>query len=400
MIDLLKLIGNLVVEDDFKKKYRLHQGWWRTFVLGENQGRHPLDSKKNICSSLINGEQTKNNFLSATVKNVVEEVLKKRKNNNIDFGKINENRLYNNLLSSQPLCFNFFASFYFDKKLALNFIRKFYPNVTSINEVHFEFANIENKFDKSAFDIAFDVNDGSKRGIIGFECKYTDTFSPKKIDKQAYKKLYDKSEIFETNRYHDLIEPKFNQLFRNQLVGESFKWNNLTKYDFAYFGLFCHYEDESAISIGEEYKLFLKNIYRHCFQIITYKDFFEQISKLELTWQYREYFMLLWARYCGLKLSNSAYRQLKDKEKECMRVYDIDENDLTHKRMIASIEGGVIYTARKGNDLFLIIDETTLSDFLNEDDKQEIGSFVSIYKFENDEKRKDFINKYKIRIKN
>lgn len=398
MIDLLKLIGSLANESDFKKRMRLHQGWWRAFVLGENEGKHPKKDDENICNTLLNGKQTKNNFLSNLVKNVVSEVLEKRSDGRA--GLVDPKRLYNNLLSSQPLCFNFFAPLYVDKKLALNFLRNYYPEITSVIEVNFEHANNENKFDNSAFDVAFSVNDGSKKGIIGFECKYTDSFSPKEYGKEPghiYETIYHKSEIW-CKPYSELTISKFNQLFRNQLIGESFKQNKQNKYDFAYLALFCHHQDESAIKIADEYKLMLKEEQTLHFQIITYKDFFENIMKLDLSWQIREYFMLLWARYCGLKLSNSSNEQLKEKEKGYSQVYDVNESDLQNKRMFASIEDGVVYTAEMKDELFVIIDQSTLSDFLNEEDKKEIGFFTTIYKFSTDEERKSFINKYKIRI--
>ena len=393
MINLLKLIGSLPSESDFKKRMRLHQGWWRAFVLGENEGKHPKKDDENICNTLLNGEQTKNNFLSNLVKNVISEVLEKRSDGN--GGLVDQKRLYNNLLSSQPLCFNFFASLYIDKNLALNFMRKFYPEITAVNEVYFEHANSKDKFDNSAFDIAFDVNNGYRKGIIGFECKYTDSFSPTPHKKPAYKSIYQQSNIW-AKPYEELTCSKFNQLFRNQLIAESFKRDK--QYEFAYLALFCHHKDEEAIKIAEEYKLMLKEEQKHHFQIITYKDFFEQLMKLELSWQMREYFMFLWARYCGLKLSNSANNQLNEKEKGYSQVFDIDEIDLQNKRMVATLEGGVIYTAEKEDELFVVIDQSTLSDFLNVEDKKEIGCFTSIYKFVNEGERKFFINKYKIKI--
>lgn len=393
MIDLLGLIGSLPKESDFKKRMRLHQGWWRAFVLGENEGKHPMKDDENICNTLVNGEQTKNNFLSNLVKNVVREVLKGRSDGSA--GMVDKKRLFNNLLSSQPLCFNFFAPLYVDKKLALNFLRKYYPEITSVNEVYFEHANSKNKYDNSAFDIAFDVNDGSKKGIIGFECKYTDSFSPNQHRKTAYEEIYQQSNIW-AKPYEELTSSKFNQLFRNQLIAESFKQDK--QYDFGYLALFCHHKDDEAITIAEEYKLMLKEEQTHLFQIITYKDFFEQIMKHDLTWQTREYYMFLWARYCGLKLSNSAYSQLKENEKGYYKVYDVDEVDLQNKIMVATLEGGVIYSAENENGLFVIIDQSTLSDFLNDQDKKENGCFTSIYKFVNEAERKSFISKYKLRI--
>lgn len=393
MIDLLVLIGSLPKESDFKKRMRLHQGWWRAFVLGENEGKHPQKDDENICNTIINGEQTKNNFLSNLVKNVVGEVLEER--NVVSAGIVDPKRLFNNLLSSQPLCFNFFAPMYVDKKLALNFLRNYYPEITAVNEVYFEHANSKNKYDNSAFDIAFDVNDGSKKGIIGFECKYTDSFSPTPHKKTEYESIYQQSNIW-SKSYEELTVSKFNQLFRNQLIAESFKQDK--QYNFGYLALFCHHKDAEAIKIAEEYMLMLNEEQSHHFQIITYKDFFEQLMKLDLTWQTREYYMFLWARYCGLKLSNSAYVQLKENEKGYYKVYDFDENELQNKRMVATIEGGVIYSAENGDGLFVIIDQSTLSDLVNEEDKKEISCFTSIYKFVNEEERKSFIHKYKIRI--
>lgn len=393
MIDLMRLIGSLPKESDFKKRMRLHQGWWRAFVLGENEGKHPLKDDENICSTLFNGEQTKNNFLSSLVKNIVSDVLNER--NDGSTGLVEKKRLFNNLLSSQPLCFNFFAPLYSDKKLALSFLRKFYSEITAVNCVYFEYANSKNKYDNSAFDVAFDVNDGSKKGIIGFECKYTDAFSQTAYRKPAYESIYRQSDIW-AKSYQDLTSSKFNQLFRNQLIAESLKQDK--QYDFGYLALFCHHNDEEAFKTAEEYKLMLKDEKSHHFQIITYKDFFEQLMKLDLNWYTREYFMFLWARYCGLKLSNAANEQLKEKEKGYYKVYDIEDKDLQNKTLVATIEGGLIYSAEKDDEFFVIIDESFHSDFMNGQDKKEIGLFTSIYKFVNEFERKSFINKYKLKI--
>jgi len=393
MIDLLRLIGSLTKEGDFKKRFRLHQGWWRAFVLGESEGKHPIKDDKKICNTLLKGKQTKNNFLSSSTYNIVTEVLEKREDRSS--GMMDENRLYNNLLSSQPLCFNFFAPLYSDKKLALNFLRNFYPNITSVNEIYFEYSNIKNKFDNSAFDVAFNVNNGTKKGIIGFECKYTDSFSHKVYRKTTYEINYQKSDIW-TKSYEDLTNKKFNQLFRNQLIAESFKQDK--QYDFAYLALFCHHEDDEAIKIAEEYKTFLSDERIHYFQIITYQDFFEHIMKLNLSWHIREYFMLLWTRYCGLKLSDPANDQLKGKEKGYLQVYDINEKDLQNITFVASTEGGVISTAEYNNELFVIFDESTLSDFLSKKDQEKIGSFTSIYKFYSEKERKSFVNKYRNKL--
>ncbi len=49
---LVKAIGNIPNESGFIKKFRLHQAWWRTFVLNEPEGVY-TDSKGNCASVCI-----------------------------------------------------------------------------------------------------------------------------------------------------------------------------------------------------------------------------------------------------------------------------------------------------------------------------------------------------------
>ena len=87
--------------------------------------------------------------------------------------------------------------------------------------VIFEYAPTERYTDdNSAFDIAFEVKIGNQHGLIGLECKYTDSFSTKEYDKPAYQDIYHKSSSFAAN-YDELKASKYNQLFRNQLIAEA-----------------------------------------------------------------------------------------------------------------------------------------------------------------------------------
>ncbi len=49
------------------------------------------------------------------------------------------------------------------------------------------------------------------------------------------------------------------------------------------------------------------------FSTITYKDFLENVQRLDLDWEKREWTMLLWARYCGTILSEAVNEQLEMK---------------------------------------------------------------------------------------
>jgi hypothetical protein len=297
---LTKLIGNLPLESGFKKKMRIHQAWWRTFVLVEEPGQHPVRKNETIGNTILYGRIDRKNFLSQNIIDAVEETIQERKV--AKSGILEEDRLFNNLLSSQPLCFNFFGELKKDTVLALRVLQCFYPELTEVLNVKFEFAPDEKYTnDNSAFDVAFEVMAGDKKGLLGIECKYTDFFSPKKYDREEYLRIYNKSRntIFMAP-YKNFIVSKFNQLFRNQLIGEALVQNK--EYDFIFTGLFCHQSDNEAQNIAAEFQSMLKDG-KSKFRVITYREYLETIQQLDISWEQRELSMLLWARYCGMKLS-------------------------------------------------------------------------------------------------
>lgn len=299
---LKELIGATPTsESGFKKRMRLHQGWWRAFVLGENEGKHPLNDKKTICNTILNGEQSKKNFLTDMTAQVVEQTLRDRGDDSS--GIIEEDRLFNNLLSSQPLCFNFFSELKSDKIFASEIMKNLGFDISSVGDVIFEYAPKKNYTnDNSAFDVALEVTRDGKKGLIGLECKYTDSFSSKEYDKSEYQSIFEQSNVF-VEKYEDYKASKFNQLFRNQLIAEALKQNN--EYEFVVTGLFCH-KDDKAIETGDEFQEMLSGK-DELFKVITYQDFIGAIQRLDINWDKRELSMMLWARYCGTLLSDAFY---------------------------------------------------------------------------------------------
>lgn len=307
-----KLIGTIPKESDFISRFRSHQGWWRTFVLNEEEGTYWDKSNnvlKKVCNRLNNGmDFPQKNFLSDEIR---EEVISALKIQEVSkSGIMDKDRLYNNLLSSQPLAFNFYGFFKSNPDVALAFVQSLKPEITSVEDIVFEFSP-KSSGDNSAFDFGFIVNSSIGKGFIGFECKYTDTFSYKRPKTGIY---YGDTEDKNYEKYHELysinrdrlpddyssyiLDQHFNQLFRNELLGIQLK----SDFDFVITGLFCHHEDVLAVNAG---KLFQKKIGNrdNDFILLTYQDYFNTIQKLELSWELRELVMMLWARYCGLKLS-------------------------------------------------------------------------------------------------
>jgi len=294
---LKEIIGHLPKENGFKKRMRFHQGWWRACVLAEEQGDHPIRKNELIGSAIQKGEISGKNFLSENIRKAVDETIQERKI--FGAGIIEEERLFNNLLSSQPLCFNFFGELKIDTVFALQVLRCFYPGLTSVNRVIFEFAPDENYTnDNSAFDVAFEVLRKNELGLIGFECKFTDTFSQREYNKDEYREIYRQSNIF-AKEYEAYILGRYNQLFRNQLIAEAML--QYQQYDFVFTGLFCHQDDRQAIEVGEEFREMLNS--DTLFRVITYQEYIEEVQQLPLDWAKRELVMMLWARYCATQFS-------------------------------------------------------------------------------------------------
>ena len=217
--NLKEIIGHFPKESGFKKRMRFHQGWWRAFVLTEEQGHHPIRKNEFIGSTIQRGESSGKNFLSENILRTVIKTLEERKE--AGAGIIEEGRLFNNLLSSQPLCFNFFGELKIDTEFALQVLQRFYSGLTNVKRVIFEYAPEERYTnDNSAFDVAFEVERENELGLIGFECKFTDTFSQREYDKKEYRDVYRQSSIF-SKEYKIYTSGRYNQLFRNQLMAEA-----------------------------------------------------------------------------------------------------------------------------------------------------------------------------------
>lgn len=304
-------LGELPVESGFIKNYRIHQSWWRKFVLNEEEGRYwDTRNKKetSVGNRINNGDKTLKNFLSKAIADVASDSI-----NENESGIIEADRLFNNLLSSQPLAFNFIGFLKINPVLALAFCKAIHPDVTEVEKVIFEYA--PKSCDHSAFDFGFKVNSKNGKGFIGFECKYTDTFSYKRkgsnlfygdqqgneSDKNhiSYNKLFNSHRERFPDEYCTYIKDKnFNQLFRNELLAVQLQ----SEYSFIKTGLFCHHDDKSTVDAGLKFQSKIGNR-KDDFVVITYRIYFEILQSLDLRWEQREYLMLLWARYCGVSLS-------------------------------------------------------------------------------------------------
>ena len=293
--NLLSMVGTIPEGPSRIRRMRTHQGWWRAFVLGVEPGER-LDGKGTACNMLaVDSENL--GFLTDGILEVVNRVVNDRNENSA--GAMEEKRLRRNLLSSQPLCFNIFAPLHADKALALRILQSFFPKLTEITDVYFEFDPKNYTADRSAFDVAIEGREGKKRVLIGLECKYTESFSPTEYKSDVYKRIFDNSSRF-LDDYEVLTKSQYNQLFRNQLIAEAYLQHK--DFDVVYTGLFCHEDDDGAQRVATEFQHMLRGG-EECFRVITFKDFITAVQRLDVPFEVREWSMMLWVRYCATQLS-------------------------------------------------------------------------------------------------
>lgn len=306
MTPLKPLVGAVPsAESKFKGRMRFHQGWWRAFVLNRAEGPNPSDPSRSVCNTVADGAAQPGNFLTDRAAKAVDATLAGRGSASV--GLIDERRLRSNLLSSQPLAFNFFGHLADDLELATRLLMPLFgvPDA-QVTAIHFEYAPGRPAGDNSAFDAAVEYTRQGRRGLVGIECKYTDTFSAKEYKSATYLSLHGASQTFSAP-YETLCSSRYNQLFRNQLVGEGLRLRKDDKFDEVHVRLFCSPTDSDALATGENFRAMVNASATASFAVVTYEHFIAAAQQLPLAWPDREWTMLLWARYCALCLSDRAY---------------------------------------------------------------------------------------------
>lgn len=273
-------------EPRFKKMARQHQTWWRINVLKE-----PCDD---VCSRINDSEESGKKFLTDNIRETVKHTLYFRTKESA--GMIERKRLYNNLLSSRPVCFIFSGELWRDKSFGMEVLKLWWPQLTELMDVVFEYAP-EKHFDNSAFDVAFIVKSGEQKGVIGLEVKYTDSFSRYTYKRDEYRQLLDKTAFKDfDNRYDVIISTKCNQLYRNQRIAESLIQNPESGFDFAYSGLFFYPYDNHALATAARFKEFYRNAGE--FEVITYTDFISKVMTFKVKLEIRAWCDRLVEMYC------------------------------------------------------------------------------------------------------
>lgn len=212
LVEHQALIGR---DNEFQREARLRQALWREargLPIGLHKGK-PLGSRL----AMPFAQDTLANYFTENIKNVVRaEVQKKEK-------LYWEPRVYDDLLSSQPLCFNLFGELQHDLDLATAVFQHLLGEQVRVTGIEFEHSpgRGERRFthDGSALDVFVQYDFDGGVGFVGIEVKYVEDLER---DEAQYRKRYDEVTrqmgIFEPSALSQLRVRPLEQFWRDHLL--------------------------------------------------------------------------------------------------------------------------------------------------------------------------------------
>ncbi len=285
--DFIEKYGNQSESDNaFTKKARSLQSLVR-FEMKEKPGIGPMQNSHDSLGNptyygnmLTNGEKSGKNFiLSATFQYALKRVENKTKKETID-----AYRLFNNMLSSMPMCFNLFHPLMLMKNThpesLNNMINKAFKrwniSIENVDEIKIEFVS-ENYEDKSAMDAAIIFSSNGKKYLMAIETKYVEPLgSNKASNNEAKAKLAESLGIF-TDSGIEYIKQGCTQIYRNFLLTEFVRQEQGFKD--SYSVILSPSENKTSDSEILELKSYLKPEFHY--KLIKYdlEDFLETIKE-------------------------------------------------------------------------------------------------------------------------
>ena len=215
----------------FKQTARLHQAKWRE-MKGYPMGTHPYTPKPDEKSRPLGSRADSAfalsncvNFLTDKIREAVEHRI-----SNPEKGQmLDKGRLYCDLLSSMPMCFNLFGEFQHNLDIATKAITSICPNgpIASAEAVRFEWspgrADPRYLGNRSAFDVAFETKskDGDM-GIVGIETKYHEDCKKEapitEQRKERYIEVSKKSHVFIDGAIDEILGSELQQIWQDHLL--------------------------------------------------------------------------------------------------------------------------------------------------------------------------------------
>jgi hypothetical protein len=200
-------------------RYRAHQSRYREAVLQVGPGPRPGSPDRRVGSMLRADDVEVRPALNFVDAAAYRHAVDRADAVQIEGGTLESDRLFHNLMSSMPMCFNIFGTLG-GQPAFLDVVRELFdPEATRIVDAVGEVRPTVALGDRTAFDafVRYECADGVRR-FVGVETKYTEPFSATVYDTATYRETTDSSGWFRTGAAEALRVSATNQLWRGLLL--------------------------------------------------------------------------------------------------------------------------------------------------------------------------------------
>jgi hypothetical protein len=251
---------------DWKRHARFGQAEWR-LARDYPIGAHPYDGGPKatpVGSRLELGFaiETGSNFLTAGALAAVRARLAAPEQHQL----LNAERLWADLLSSLPLCFNLFGELWADADAAARAVRAWWPDAPK-GPVQVRFEHSPGRRDpaflgnQSAFDAAFEIVTGKTRAIVGVGTKYHEHALLEKPPRaEALARYVDVSEragIFASGWQEAIVGTALQQIWLDHLLVLSMLQHPSRKWTWGRFVLVYPEHNPSFVAAASAYRALL-----------------------------------------------------------------------------------------------------------------------------------------------
>lgn len=248
-------------DDDFTRRMRLHQSWYRDRVLGVPYGTGPWASSRTRYGNMLTGASAEKglNFLTPGIFALARQRI-------AEGGGVEPFRALRNMLSSQPMCFNLFGELAFDveraPRLAARQVQALWGrSIARVTDVRFEWVPTpasEYLNDRTTFDAFIEYEtEGGRAGFIGIETKLCEPFSPKEYDREEYRRWMTEDAPWRADASARVSRIQHNQLWRDHLLAWSLLQHHGSKYAEGRLTVVYHPGDANCRSAIEGYRALL-----------------------------------------------------------------------------------------------------------------------------------------------
>ncbi len=200
-------------------RYRRHQSWWREAQRHVAPGPHPVVPGRLVGSTFDTDAVAADRRLNFIDEAAYQHAERRAREVQLEGGTLDAERLFGNLLSSMPMCFNLFGAIGSTPGFVDLVRGVFDADAAEIDDVVCEAPSPPQWDDRTAFDAQVDYRTrNGERRFLAIETKYTEPFTQARYDRALYRRVTEESGWFRIGAAEELVAPATNQLWRGLLL--------------------------------------------------------------------------------------------------------------------------------------------------------------------------------------